>query len=325
MRNAIKNFPRQFQYQPVIENKNKLANRKKFIVLGMGGSNLAPELLKIRDPYIDIHSHKNYDLPKINPRILKESLIIASSYSGNTEETISGFQKARKLRFASAVITTGGKLLALAKKYQIPYIHIPATSIQPRMALGYSTIGLASLMRLNAFIKELRKLESLLETDNSGLEKTGKKLAQKISGHVPVIYSSLENAALAYNWKIKFNETGKMPAFANSFPELNHNEIAGFDSNNDAQNILKNFYFLFLNDKNDCSKIKNRIKITANLCHENGLPVEIIPVNGLPIFHKIFRSLLLADWTAYYVAETRGIETEKNLLIEKFKKIISQR
>ncbi len=325
MKEAIKNFPQQFKYRPVIINKNKLADRKKFIVLGMGGSNLAPELLKMRDPFLDIHSHRNYGLPKIPSGVLRESLVIASSYSGNTEETVDGFQEARKRRLSLAAIATGGKLLVLAKKYRIPYIQLPATDIQPRMALGYATLGLTALMNLRSLEKELRELESAL--DVFAAEKKGKLLAKKMFGRAPVIYSSLNNAAIAYNWKIKFNETGKTPAFANNFPELNHNEMAGFGTTGAARNtsnVSNNFHFVFLSDKDDRPQIRKRMALTARLYRKRGLPVEIIPLSGPPTFRKIFNSLLLADWTAYHTAKIYKAESEKVSLIEELKKLMKR-
>lgn len=121
MYKAIKNFPQQFVYKPVVENVNRLKKYDKFVVLGMEGPNLAPDLLKIHAPYLDIICHRSYGLPKINLSVLKKSLIIASSYSSNTEEVIDGFKEALKYKPPIVVIATDGKLLKLAKSNKIPY------------------------------------------------------------------------------------------------------------------------------------------------------------------------------------------------------------
>ena len=92
MHKAIKDFAKQFEYKPVIENSAKLKKYKKVIVAGMGGSNLAAGLIKLRNPKLDIISHRNYGLPNLDKKVLKESLIIVNSYSGNTEEAISSFK-----------------------------------------------------------------------------------------------------------------------------------------------------------------------------------------------------------------------------------------
>lgn len=320
MYEAIKNFPKQFAYEPAVENADRLKKHNKFIVLGMGGSNLAPDLLKIRDPYLDIVSYRGYGLPKIAPSVLKKSLIIASSYSGNTEEVVDGFKEALKRKLPIAVLTTGGELLELAKNNDIPYVQMPSTGIQPRSALGYAMLGLAAIMGLPHIKKELHELTTLL---NSGeFEDLGKELAKRLNGRVPIIYASLENTAVAYNWKIKFNETGKIPAFMNIFSELNHNEMTGFDVVPSTQNLSKYFHFIFLEDASDHPKVIQRMKVTKNLYEKRGLSVETIPLVDKTIFQKTFSSLLLADWTAYYSAQEYGVEAEQVPMVEELKKLI---
>src|SRR3989344_4288396 len=228
MRDSIINFPKQFLFEPKIENqgKLKLAKFKKFIVCGMGGSHLSGDLVKLWKPGLDIIIYSDYGLPPLGRREKKNTLVIASSYSGNTEETIDAFRTAVRNKISVAAISTGGKLLELAQKYRIPYIKLPDTGIQPRMATG---------LGFRAFLKVLGEKKALIESAKLAyslkplkLENQGRNLAKKLKGFVPVIYSSQRNSAIAYNWKIKFNETGKIPAFYNILPELNHNEMTGF-------------------------------------------------------------------------------------------------
>ena len=137
MYNAIKNFNKQFEYQPKIENSKNLKKKfSKFIIAGMGGSNLVANLLRVRDPQLDIIIHKNYGLPIISKKELHGRLLIVNSYSGNTEETLDSFSKALTQKIPMVTIATGGKLIALAKKHNLPYIQMPSTGIQPRAALG---------------------------------------------------------------------------------------------------------------------------------------------------------------------------------------------
>lgn len=138
---AIKNFNKQFEYEPVIENKSKLGKKDKFIVAGMGGSHLAAGLLKIWRPDLDLTIHKDYGLPDVS-----DSLVILSSYSGNTEEIINTLEKGIENNLSMAIISTGGNLIELAKKHSLPYIQIPITGIQPRSALGYSIKALFKIM-----------------------------------------------------------------------------------------------------------------------------------------------------------------------------------
>lgn len=321
MYDAIKNFPSQFSYEPEIKNKENLAKRHWYIVAGMGGSHLAADLLKVWNPYLPLFIYKNYGLPKIPDEILNNSLVIASSYSGNTEEVLDTYNEARKRGLPLAAISIGGKLLERAKKDAIPYIQMPDTGIQPRSALGFNIKALLAVMGETAALQEINALANSLKPDE--LEIRGKELAKKLSGYTPVIYSSAENEAVAYNWKIKFNETGKIPAFYNVFSELNHNEMTGFDIKPKTKNLSKNYYFILLTNVSDHPRIQKRMVVLKELYQARKLPVVEIPLTGQNIFHKIFSSLVLADWTAYYTAEGYGVESEAVPMVEEFKKLVA--
>lgn len=338
MHDTIKNFNVQFAYEPEIENSEKSALRceeggrrfGKFIIAGMGGSNLVAELLKIRDPYLDIITHRNYGLPPLLHDEFKERLFIANSYSGNTEETVDSLEQAVKEGYPAAVIATGGKLIERARKLGLPYIQMPATGIQPRSALGYNIKAVLKMMGREDLMEEVTKLKDKLKP--SEYEEGGRELAEKIRGRVPVIYAAERNFGIAYNWKIKFNETGKIPAFYNIFPELNHNEMTGFDNAQkdggsgdfvaERKKLNIPFHFIFLKDPDDHSKIQKRMEITEKLYRERGLPLEVLELIGEGHFHKIFSSLVLADWAAYYTALGYGLEPEKVPMVEEFKKLI---
>src|SRR3989344_127838 len=320
MYETIKTFNEKFLYKPAVENAAKLKPFKRLIVAGMGGSNLAPELLKIRYPNLEVIAHRDYGLPNLSKKVLKESLIVASSYSGNTEETIDAFNSAVRHNYPAAAISVGGKLLDLARKRKKPYIQLPNTRIQPRLALGFAALALLKLIGNKPAMREARDLAALLKP--ALLERTGKDLAKKLKIFVPIIYASSHNQAIAYNWKIKLNETGKIPAFTNVFPELNHNEMTGFDLKESTRELSKNFYFIFLKDPDDHLKISKRMNVTERLYRERGLPVEVLILNGKTKFHKIFSSLVLADWTSYYIAKELRVEPEQVPMVEEFKKLI---
>ena len=257
MLEAIKNFPRQFTYRPIIKNKKNYKKAKRFILLGMGGSHLAADLINNwEDTSNFILIHKNYGLPNIPDKELGQHLIIASSYSGNTEEVVDGLKKALQKKYKIIVIATGGKLIALAKKYKLPYIQMPATGIQPRSALGFSCRALLKAIGQPRALKETASLAQKLKP--AKYQKRGQKIAKQLKNYLPVIYSSDRNISLAYNWKIKLNETGKIPAFYNVFPELNHNEMNGFDPVDQTKKLSRPFYFIFLQDDYDHTKVINR-------------------------------------------------------------------
>jgi len=322
MDEAIKNFNKQFSYNPEIINKKNLTKKKSFLVIGMGGSALASKLLNNWKPDLDLITYSDYGLPKLPNKELKNKLIILSSYSGNTEEVIEAFKQAKKLKLKMAAIAVGGKLLSLAKENNIPYIVLPDTGIQPRMALGFS---LKALLKLINEEKELKKISILAETLNPTLyQEAGKKLAQKLKNYIPVIYTSNRNLAISYNWKIKLNETGKIPAFYNVLPELNHNEMTGFDVQNSTKELNNKFYFILIKDKADNNKISKRIDTLEQLYKNRNFKIEKMELVGSDIWHKIFSSLLLADWTAYYTALSYGVEPEQVPMVEEFKKLISK-
>ncbi|MFQ5661712.1 MAG: bifunctional phosphoglucose/phosphomannose isomerase [Candidatus Paceibacteria bacterium] len=317
MYEAIKNFNKQFEYEPVIENADKLEKKDKFIIAGMGGSHLAAGLLKIWKPDIDLTIHRDYGLPNVS-----DSLVILSSYSGNTEEVVDTFEKGIENDIPMAVISIGGKLIELAEEHSLPYIQIPDTGIQPRSALGYSLRALLKLIGEEEILEELKTLTDTL--DPSSYEVQGRTLAEKLKGKVPVIYSSTRNMPIAYNWKIKFNETGKIPAFYNVFSELNHNEMQGYT----IKELSEKFHFIILKDlpaqtgKEDNSRILKRMEVLEKMYKDRGMSVEVVDIEGKDKYHKVFASLILADWAAYYTAEAYGLEAEQVPMIEEFKKLI---
>jgi glucose/mannose-6-phosphate isomerase len=317
MRSAILNFAKQFSFEPKVENAKALGAYDHFIVAGMGGSHLAADLLLMQRPELALKVHADYGLPA---RMNKDALVIASSYSGNTEETLDAYASARKRGLAVAAIAVGGKLLELAKKDGVPYVMLPDTGIQPRSALGFSLIALLAIIGDK---KSLRAVGALAKTlDPSEYEPAGKELAAKLRGRVPVIYASSRNAALAYNWKIKFNETGKIPAFLNVLPELNHNEMTGFDVTGGNRGLAKSFHFLFLADDADHPRVQKRMEVLQTLYEDRGLPVERIDITDADPWHGAFASLLLADWTALALADAYGLESEQVPMVEEFKKRI---
>lgn len=322
MRDAIKNFSKQFAFGPVVENAEKLKQYEGFIMAGMGGSHLVADLLRVWKPELDVTVHSDYGFPTdLKPEWLERMLFIASSYSGNTEETLDAYEEAGKKGMARAAIAVGGKLLARAKEDGVPFVQIPDTGIQPRLALGFSLKAFFKILGEENTLVELTALAQTFQPTE--YESPGKELAERLKGFVPVIYASRRNSAIAYNWKIKFNETGKIPAFMNVFPELNHNEMTGFDVAPSTAGLSRHFYFIFLKDPADDERIVRRMTTTAQLYSDRGLPVEVVEISGVSIFEKIFSSLLLADWAAYYTAEGYGVESEEVPMVEEFKKLIA--
>lgn len=314
MKESILNFNKQFEFEPEIKNEEHLSDFDHVILCGMGGSHLGADLVKIIKPGIDVYVHKDYDLPPYSEDFFKRALLIACSFSGNTEEVLSFFDLAVSKNYKIAVISKGGKLLEEAKKNFIPYIEIPDSNIQPRYAVGYLTLSLLKLIGDDDTISRLSLLSEKLKPET--LKNEAEKIAKEITNKVPVIYASNKNLHIAYNWKIKFNETAKIPAFYNVFPELNHNEIQGFDSDSDFARL---FHLIFIEDDNDSEDIKKRMKITKEILAEKGISNSTLFLNFKTIEEKVFNSILIADWIALKLADLSGKDPESVPIIEDFK------
>jgi len=320
MENSIKNFAGQFAFEPEIINPEKFNNTKKIFVLGgMGGSHLAGGIFKIVNPEIDLNIYRDYGLPKQSAENQDATLYIVSSHSGNTEEVLDFADEAYSKGLDLIVVTTGGKLLEFAQENKIPAIVLPNDGIQPRTALGYSLLALYKII-LPEQIADLQKLQNIIDSQKNVAQAVD--LAKTLQNKIPIIYTSSQNRAVAYNWKIKFNETGKIPAFYNSFSELNHNEMQGYDFVTENATFSEKFHFIFIHDSTDDERVEKRMKVTEQLYQDKGLPVTNLFLEGDSKIEEIFNSLLLADWTALELAKFYGTEPEKVPLIEKFKTLI---
>ncbi len=321
MKESIRSFSQQFSFVPNIENKQNLISPDSAVILGMGGSQLATDILRAIDPAIPLASWRNYGLP-IHTATSK-CLYIASSYSGNTEETVDACITVHEQNMPLAVITSGGALLEIAKKNSIPYIQIP-TGIQPRMATGYLATAILAIMgeKTSTLALDLVKAAEKLHPDD--YEEWGKGIAQKITGKIPVIYASQRNMGLCYTWKIKCNETAKTPAFSNVFPELNHNEMTGFDTVGQARALSKQFVAIFLYDDQDDERITKRMELTAKMLTEKEVSCIPVRIESGDAVTKVWTSIILADWTSYYIAASYGSEPEQVPMVEEFKKLLNQ-
>lgn len=309
---GILGIPKQFEYKPEIINKDKIRPGKKIIVLGMGGSRLAADILNMVKPELDIYIHSDYDLPLLGPEILQDSLIIANSYSGNTIEVISGAKTAIEQGLNLVIITTGGELLIMAREKQIPYIALPHTELPPRMMIGHDLTAVAEFMGLDS-----SEIEACRGIDAGASKPIGTQVARQIGSAIPLIYTSERLNELGYIWKIILNETAKMPAFNNRFPEADHNEIAGFQGDWAA-----GFHCVFLRDEID-SRISQRMDLTAELFRTHNILVVTVPMEGPSLVEQIIHSVIIAHWTAFELAVTNNVDPIAVLEIENFKKQLS--
>jgi len=326
LKSVILNSVKQLSSEPDFFNQLCLTRRSfnKIILCGMGGSALVGDFFDYLKEQkhiplslpIPLTTHRSYALP---PEADHHSLIICISYSGDTEETISAYNEAKKQNLEVAAITYGGKLADLCKQNNTPWIKIPQDKMPPRFSLGYQLIALTKIFMAYGLLASSAKDEAVLLAENidpSLVENDARIICTKLAHKVPVIYSSKDNELLAKLWKIQFNENAKVPAFYNSFPELNHNEMVGWTRS------LGPFSFLFLQDENDSPEIKKRMQLTTKLLQAKNLPVEFVKVSGLTPLEKLFRSLVFGDWLSYHLALFYGVDPTPVEMVEEFKKLL---
>jgi glucose/mannose-6-phosphate isomerase len=314
IREAILEFPEQLSAGLEVANSEHLPTTDKFIVCGMGGSALAAGLLRVYKPELDLLIHRDYGLPRVPKYFLDGSLLILSSYSGSTEEVLDVLDVALSTGRKSqiAIIADSGPLLKLAKEQGLPHIDLPG-GLPPRLAVGLSLTALGRFCLGSDFKNELRAVSDNLAP--ADLEPQGIKISKVLNdGKIPIIYSSALNLPLAYSWKVNLNETGKIPAFYNVIPEANHNELESLDSR---------FRYLFLRDPVDGPRLRKRFEIFGDLLRSEKISTEEVLLPNESTLSKIFTSNILAFWTTYHLASSRGIDPAATPRIESFKHALS--
>jgi len=317
MLELIKSFPNQIEEGYSLGEGVKLGPFKNIIVTGMGGSGLPSYLLKAYlSSNLLIFANRDYELPLI---VDKDWLVVAISYSGNTEETLAAFEDARKRKCPILGITSGGKLHGLCRKYNYPYVLIPG-KFPPRAAVGYLLFPLLRVLAENKVIsnpaKDVKAAASFLK--KSKIENDAIKLASRLKGKIPLIYASEKFGVIAYRWKTQFNENAKIHAFSHTFSEMNHNEIEGFESK------LGEFMPVFLEDDKDNKRILKRMRIIKKLLEEKGYESVEIKFKGNSLLEKMCWGMHLGDLTSYYLAKEYGVDPAKVDLIENLKKELAK-
>ncbi|MBM3272424.1 hypothetical protein FJY94_04080 [Candidatus Kaiserbacteria bacterium] len=315
MMDTLARFGEQFAWQPEVVNADTLAVHGRFVVCGMGGSHLGAWLIaQYGNKPEPIHIHRDYGLP--NP-VPPGALIILSSYSGNTEEVLDAAQAARGAGLPIAAVTTGGKLLAFAQEHSIPYVQMPQTQLEPRLAIGFSMLALARLMQ-DAPLEALIRDAGLAVMPESRKEE-GLAIGQSLVLHIPWVWSSRQNESLSYIWKIQFNESAKTLAASHCMPELAHNELSGFDVVAATSELTRKAYVVMLEDAADHPRVQKRMQIARQILEERQIGVTTVRLAGQGFF-KAFDAAILADWAATALAEHYNVPNPETPLIAEFKR-----
>lgn len=313
MRKCIEDFPYHIQ-DAVRRAENIKINEKcsEIILLGMGGSAIAGDLLQAYCPQLRITVNRDYDLPHY---CTKETLVIVSTYSGNTEETISAYKQAIRKKCTLVTITSNGRALELTRLNNNPVIILPQ-GMQPRAALAYSFFTLLKFLDNSGIIPpQTEQIQyAIKELKRPVFEQMGKELAAKLYKKIPLIYASKRLYSVAVRWKNQCNENAKMHAFCNQFSELDHNEIVGFVKKSDA------FHVVMLRDEEESDPMQKRMKITKDLIREHDGDVTEIVIKGKNVLVRLSSAVLMGDWMSYYLALANGVDPSDVHIIEELKK-----
>lgn len=304
----------------------------EIILAGMGGSGHPGDLLNaLALTAVPLTVHRSYDLPRPLPAGRQgygaTPLVIVSTYSGNTEESLSAYSAAQKNGYARLANTAGGKLAEWAKRDHVPLAKIDFPGMQPRHTLLASFTGLYVALRNSALAlditDDLLKAADFLQRMIPTLEAPAKELAEQLKGTIPVYTSSDRLSFAAKNFKIQTNENTKVPAFWNEFPELNHNEMVGFSGLRQgfgAHSRVAPFSVVMLRDRDDHPRIQARMDVTAELYKQWGVATTVVDIAGKTLLEKILYAVMFGLWTTYFLADAYGIDPVPVAGVENFKK-----
>jgi len=285
------------------------------IVAGMGGSAIGGELLKdwARDRVtIPIEVCREYHLPAYAD---KGSLVFVVSYSGETEETLSVFRDAVKRKCMIISVSSGGAVADFSKKLNLPHVLVPK-GMAPRATLPYLFIPLPTILEnlglvsnveteVAETLKTLKKVSTANSPERLSNDNLSKSLALSVKGTVPVVYGFGLYRAVAQRFKTQFNENSKNPAKWEFFPELNHNEIVGWEK---AKEYAKCFSVIFIRDSDEPVEIRQRIEVTKDLMQRNIKKLFEVWSEGTCSLAKMSSIICVGDFTSIYLAVLRGVD-----------------
>src|SRR5438132_4174542 len=311
MLSRIKDLPKQVRDAWAIASKATIApaysDVRSIVVAGMGGSAIGGDLaaaLLAEELKVPMSVHRDYGLPAY---VGRDSLVIVSSYSGNTEETLSSFEEARKRGAKILALTTGGKIAELARASNYPIVTF-SYKAQPRAALGYSlglVLGVLSKLGfvrdlsddIEAALSDLAKLEERVH--EGARTNDAKKLALELHGRIPFAYGAGVRRWMARRVKGQWNENAKNWSAFDVMSELNHNAVVGFPNPPIAREAL---VVLFLRSDRDNPRHKIRFDVTRELLDRASIQHKSLQFGGTNLLSEVLQMTLFTDYVSFYVA-----------------------
>jgi glucose/mannose-6-phosphate isomerase len=335
MLNHLREFPN--QCQRAWENLLKLELPRdytridKVIILGMGGSAISGEIVRrlaLAESKVLVWVHRDYGLP---PFVDEDTLVIASSYSGNTAETFSAFTESLKTPAKKLVLTGGGKLKELAEKEGIPIFMIDYHA-PPRAAFPHSFIPLVGIFQKLNLLKDkstdlqealqiLNKLSKDLVETTPHASNPAKQLATKLRGYLVIIYGAEILSEIAQRWKAQLNENSKTWAAFELFPELNHNAVVGYEF---PSQVKERIFVVLLHSASFHPQSQLRYEATAKLLAKAGISHEFVEATGATTLAQVLSLVLFGDYVSLYLAILNRIDPTPVDSIDFVKKYLAQ-
>ncbi len=290
----------------------------KIYAAGLGGSGIGATFVSefVRDeckvPYL---VGKGYEIPKY---VDENTLAIASSYSGNTEETLNAFGQMLKTGAKIVVISSGGKLIELAKENNLDYILLPDNWSSPRACLGYSLVQQLCILNKLGFISDealtqVKKSSVTLQETQKAIDEKSQRIASFLLGKIPVIYTTDRMEAVAIRFRQQINENAKQLCWHHVVPEMNHNELVGWRSRYEDVAVL------FLRNEDDYARNKVRMDINKEIVNNyTDSVIELYSVGGSTIERALY-FVHLVDWTSVHLAKLKGVDPVEIKVIDYLK------
>lgn len=279
------------------------------VILGMGGSAIGGDLLRsllLEECPIPIIVHRDYDVPAF---VDHHTLVIACSYSGNTEETLSGFDEALRRGAKLLSIATGGELAQRTCVHGLP-LFLYHYRTQPRAALGYALMSLLGIMQHLELVSDksadvaeaiavMRQLQEEIRETIPLVSNAAKSLAQKLYGRVPVVYGAEHLSEVARRWKGQFNENAKTWAFFDVIPELCHNSVVGYPT---PPNLPQHVHVIILTSSLNHPRVQMRFDIVCDLLRHDGFSFDVFEARGQSKLAQVLSAVHFGDYVAFYLA-----------------------
>ena len=299
--------------------KNQLNN---IVICGLGGSGIAGQIIaKLMEGKINVPVNviNDYDIPYFANQ---NTLVIVSSYSGNTEEISSCIMQAQQKKCEIACISSGGEVAQIATENKYNWIKVPG-GFPPRTCFAYSLIAQHALFQHYGFINDSWKIDAqktinYLNANLLGIQSQAKQIADKLTDKISVVYSSSKYNGVAIRFCQQIAENAKQLCWSNKFPEMNHNEIVGWTTKNEDLSVV------FLHFKKDHERVTKRMDLTKDVVSQFASDVQTISSQGDSELQEVLYMVYLTDWVSVYIAENRKVDPIEIKAIDNLKNELSQ-